>query len=153
MNSLARNFAFLCAGLLSLPLAAQDAGKAADFKPFQLVGEWKFVNLNTGVNYGGAIEIDVNGIDGKGIMKGKISYDGRQTNDKCSTKTLFSDQPVEAEIIKANADYRVTFQVPCATGASPRIFSWTLVCDANGLCSQPTVLPHGKGATFVKERK
>ena len=153
MRSSIAGFALLCGSLTGLPSMAQDATQAAEFKPFQLVGGWEFLNANTGVKYGGAIEIAVNAVDSKGVMKGQISYDGRQTNDKCGTKTLFNDQPVEAEILKANANYRVTFQVPCTKGASPRIFSWTLACDGNGLCSQPTVVAHGRGTTFVKEKK
>ena len=124
-----------------------------NFKPYKLVGGWKFVNSNTGANYGGDIELRINSVDDKGIMHGLISYDGRQTNDKCGTKPLFKDTPVEAEIIKSNKEYRITFQVPCPIGTSPKTFSLTFLCSDDGSCSYPTVLPWGKGVTTLTEER
>jgi len=146
-------FFILFAVMSIVPTFADDASRTPnDFKPYKLVGNWQFVNSNTGRNYGGDIEVAITSIDGNGTMHGLISYDGRQTNDKCSTKELFADKPVEAEIIKANNDYRVTFQVNCLTGVSPRVISWTLTC-AEAICSMPEVLPWGKGAKVLRETR
>ena len=122
------------------------------FKPYKLVGGWKFVNSSTGRNYGGDIEVEVSRVDEKGIMHGRISYDGRQSNDRCGTKPLFTDTPVEAEIVKLNKEYRITFQANCQVGVSPRTFSWTLLCDDDGVCSFPTALPWGNGVTTLTEK-
>lgn len=121
------------------------------FKPFKLVGDWKFVN-NGGTNYGGEIEIAINSVDSKGIMHGQASYDGRQTNSICGTKLLFNDKPVDAEIIKITEGYQITFEYPCLQGTSPRTKILTLVCDANGVCSMPEILPHGKGMTVLTNK-
>jgi hypothetical protein len=86
-------------------------------------------------------------------MHGRISYDGRQTNDQCSTKPLFIDTPVEAEIIRVGKDYRISFSVNCLKGSSPRVMSWTLICDESGTCSQPIVQPWGKGAITLTTQK
>ena len=151
------NFARIACYLIAmssiLPAFADDKPqKAEDFRPYKLIGDWKFVNSNSGRNYGGDIEVTITSIDGNGIMRGRISYDGRQTNDQCSTKELFSDKPVEAEIIKTNNEYRITFQVNCSTGISPRVVSWTLVCE-QATCSRPDVQPWGKGLMVLRESR
>ena len=134
------------------PVVAQTAPQATpDFKPYKLVGGWQFTNSNTGAKYGGDIEVAIESVDQKGVMRGRISYDGRQTNDKCGTKPLFTDTPVEAEITKKETDYNVSFQVNCSTGKSPRVFSWKLVCGQDGSCSQPSESAWGKGTTSLKE--
>lgn len=94
-----------------------------EFKPYKLLGDWQFVNTNSGVKFGGGIEVIIESIDQKGVMRGRISYDGRQTNDKCGTKPLFTDTPVEAEINKRESEYNVSFQLNCSAGKSPRVFS------------------------------
>ena len=154
MGKVAAQIAFFLLAMLSrMSTFADDKTQAPEnFKPYDMVGNWKFVNSNTGANYGGDIEVVINSIDSKGIMHGLISYDGRQTNDQCGTKPLFTDKPVEAELIKSNEDYRVTFQVNCLKGITPRIFSWTLVCSDNGVCSQPIVQPWGKGAIVLTKK-
>ena len=147
-------FFFLLLGVMPImpTLAGDKAGQAADFRPYKLVGDWQFVSSVTGRHYGGDIEVTITSIDGNGTMRGQISYDGRQTNDQCSTKRLFIDKPAEAEIIKTANDYRVTFQVDCLHGVSPRIISWTLTCK-EGACSMPDVLPWGQGAKVLRESR
>ena len=86
-------------------------------------------------------------------MHGRVSYDGRQTNDKCGTKPLFTDAPVEAEMIMKESEYNVSFQVNCSTGKSPRVFSWKLTCGQDGACSQPSDSPWGKGTISLKEMR
>ena len=124
---------------------------AQDFKAYKLQGEWTFTNTRTGVNYGGPIEVQVNSIDAKGVMKGQISYDGRQTNDKCTTKALFNDVPVDVEVIKSGTEYRLAYRLNCSVSPSPRDFSMTLSCNAEGVCSQPTERPWGKGLISLRE--
>ena len=142
------------ASLSVLPSLADDTvQRPEDFKPYKLVGDWKFISSNTGRNYSGDIEVVVNDIDSKGVMHGRMSYDGRQTNDQCSTKALFTDEPVEAEIVKSGKDYRITFSVNCLRGASPRVISWTLECASDGVCSKPDVRPWGKGVTALIEKR
>lgn len=85
--------------------SAQGGANADSFNPMQLVGEWKFQNRETGVKYGGEIAIDIVRAGSNGAMQGLLSYDGRQTNDNCSTRGLMSDTPVEAEIVKTQLGY------------------------------------------------
>jgi hypothetical protein len=140
--------------LLSPGIAsAQGAPHADGFKPVKLVGEWKFQNRETGVKYGGEIAIDILRTGGNGAMQGLLSYDGRQTNDKCSTRGLLSDTPVEAEVVKTQLGYQVTFRLNCASGESPRQFTWNLSCGSDGVCSEPTTRPWGVGIIAVGEKK
>lgn len=127
-----------------------DAGTKS-FEPYKLVGDWNFVNSNTGTKYGGDIEVVVKAMEPNGTMHGLISYDGRQTNDKCGTKPLFTDKPVEAEITKSANDYRIAFQVNCSSGISPRLVTWTLTCDDKGDCTQPEVQSWGRGRKLLRE--
>jgi hypothetical protein len=123
------------------------------FMPYKLVGGWQFQNEQTGVRYAGDIEVHVLSIDENGTMRGLISYDGRQSNDKCGTKALFTDVPVPAEIIKGDNEYRITFSTSCQVAPSPRTITWTLVCADDGVCSRPNVLPWGRGRTFLREQR
>lgn len=86
-------------------------------------------------------------------MQGRISYDGRQLNDVCSTVGLLTDKPVETEVIKSGNAYKVAFSVNCARGASPRVFVWALECAADGVCTQPNDSARGKGATTLTEKR
>jgi hypothetical protein len=139
--------------LLSLSVFADDqATSLAGFNPYELVGGWQFVNSNSGTKYGGEIKVKVNSLEKSGSMRGTISYDGRQLNDSCGTRGVFSDEPVEAEVIKLRDEYRISFMTKCSRGQSPRLFSWTLVCSG-ATCSQPTVLPHGKGVLTLTEKR
>jgi len=141
------------ATLSTLPTFADDSPQNPDgFKPYKLVGNWQFHSSNSGRDFGGDIEVAIISIDSTGIMHGKISYDGRQTNDQCSTKELFNDKPAEVEIIKTNNDYRITFQVNCKTGVTPRVISWTLRCE-EATCSRPEVQAWGKGVTVLTEKR
>ena len=132
--------------------ADDQSASVRDFSPYELVGEWQFVNSRSGTKYGGDVKVKVNGIDKAGSMRGSISYDGRQLNDSCGTRGVFSDEPVDAEVIKSRDEYRISFMAKCARGQSPRLFSWTLVCSG-AVCSQPTVLPHGTGVLSLTERR
>jgi len=135
-------------------VASAQAGAQPDgFKPVKLVGEWKFQNRETGVKYGGEIAIDILRAGGNGPMQGLLSYDGRQTNDKCSTRGLLSDTPVEAEIVKTQLGYQISFRLNCASGESPRQFTWNLSCGNDGVCSEPTSRPWGAGTITVGEKK
>lgn len=155
VKSFAAQYIFSLFAMLSAAMCFADdkMQKSEDFKPYKLAGDWKFVNSNTGVKYGGDVEVVINNMDSKGVLHGRISYDGRQTNDKCGTKALFTDKPVEAEIIKTNEGYRVTYEVPCSIGVSPRVFSRSLACTDHGICSQPEVLPWGKGVLSLTEKR
>lgn len=132
--------------------ADESTSKIDAFAPYELVGDWHFTNSTSGRKYGGDVKVTIDSIDGAGVMRGKVSYDGRQTNDMCSTRGVFSDDPVPAEIIKADDSYRISFMVNCVKGQSPRLRSWTLVCE-NGICSRPEVLPHGSGRLALKEKR
>jgi hypothetical protein len=133
-------------------LADDPPASVESFSPYELVGDWQFVNSNSGTKYGGDIRIKVTGLDKSGSMRGTISYDGRQLNDSCGTRGVFNDDPVEAEVVKLRDEYRISFMAKCFRGQSPRLFSWTLVCSGP-ICSQPTVLPHGKGALTLTEKR
>jgi hypothetical protein len=141
----------------AVPLSALGGEGNPDqgFKPFKLTGNWKFVNSNTGVNYGGDIEVAIESVDPTGIMHGHISYDGRQTDDQCGTKPLFVDTPVEAEVMKRGNEYRVSYSVKCLKGESPRRRSLTVVCGEDGVCSSPKpfVLAWGTGMTVLKIKR
>ncbi len=141
---------FLCI-VISTPTLAQDAAsKPERFTPFELVGEWQFTNSG-GVRYGGDVKVAVTSIDGNSLMRGLVSYDGRQTNEKCGTRQLSGDEPVDAEVMKSGGQYRISFKMKCLRGESPRRFDWTLVCDG-ATCVQPTLAPNGKGAITVVEK-
>ena len=141
--------------LVCSPFVASSQGgvQPASFKPLKLVGEWKFQNRETGVKYGGAIAIDLLNVLANGSIKSLVSYDGRQTNDKCSTRGLIADTPVDAEVVKTPLGYQVTFQLKCSIGESPRPFTWNLSCASDGVCSEPTTRPWGTGAIAVSETK
>ncbi|MCV2357625.1 hypothetical protein LNV08_01400 [Paucibacter sp. TC2R-5] len=123
-----------------------------NFKPYELVGDWIFLNSSSGTKYGGDVAVKIDKLDKLGTMRGMISYDGRQLNDACGTRGVLSDEPVAAEIIKSRDEYRISFMTKCLRGQSPRLFSWTLVCDTAS-CTQPTVLPHGRGVLTLTEKR
>lgn len=137
--------------LAASSVAEEEPNKPEGFSPYELVGGWQFVNSSSGNKYGGDIRVKVNSMDKPGVMRGMISYDGRQLNDVCGTRGVFSDEPVEAEVIKSKGEYSISFRAKCLWGESPRLFSWTLVCEG-ATCSQPTVLPHGRGALTLTEK-
>ena len=135
------------------PGAANEATvKPETFKPFELTGDWYFTNNNSGVRYGGDVKVSIVSIDATGVMRGKVSYDGRQTNDVCSTRGLFSDDPVDAEVIRGANEYKISFNIKCAKGNSPRLRSWTLTCE-NNVCTRPEVASHGKGLLTLNEKR
>lgn len=146
--------AYIAALLCSPAVAsAQASSQSEGFKPVKLVGEWQFQNRETGVKYGGEIAIDILRAGSTGAMQGLVSYDGRQTNDKCSTRGLLSDNPAEAEVVKTQLGYQVAFRLKCASGESPRQFKWNLSCGSDGVCSEPTTRPWGTGIISVREKK
>lgn len=137
-------------GYSSLASAQEQKGSPDQFKPFKMSGEWTFVGSNSGRKYGGNASLDVKEIDGSGKMRGMVSFDGRQTNDNCSTRGVFSDEPVQAEVLKTPSGYLVSFMLNCLKGESPRSRTWELTC-ASGVCTRPEVLPHGNGVLTLKE--
>lgn len=146
----------IAATLLSLLLGltsatAADSNNANDaFKPYKLVGGWDFTSGNSGRKYSGDVWIEVNAIAADGIMHGKVSFDGRQTNDNCSTRDVFKDDPVDAEIRKTAVGYDVSFMLKCSKGESLRARQWTLTCDGD-TCTRPELAPNGKGMLTVKQ--
>lgn len=131
---------------------AQDAASQANaFRPYELVGEWQFTNTN-GVRYRGDIKVAIASADPNGVMRGRVSYDGRQTNDKCTTRPVVTDAPVDAEVVRSDNGYRVTFQLTCLSGESPRPFQWVLGCES-GVCTQTTVVPNGRGLITLRENR
>lgn len=137
--------------MLSAVVSANEATSEA-FKPYSLVGNWHFTNANTGVKFGGDMKVQINTIDNSGVMRGQLSLDGRQTNDNCGTMGAFSDEPVEVEVTKAKGEYQMSFRLKCSKGESPRTYNWTFACDGVS-CVRPTVLPHGKGAATLQEKR
>ena len=149
-------FSRFLAILMLLPLAvsvgAQESpAKAESFIPYELVGGWQFVN-NGGTKYSGDIKVKINSVDTTGAMRGMISYDGRQTNDVCGTRGVFSDEPVEAEIIKTKDEYKISFMTKCLRGVSPRLASWTLTCEGATCTQQDASTRVTGGKTLVEKR-
>lgn len=134
-------------------VSAQASAPLESFKAVKLIGEWQFQNRETGVKYGGEITIEILRAASTGAMQGLVSYDGRQTNDKCSTRGLLSDTPAEAEVVNTQSGYQVAFRLKCASGESPRQFKWNLSCGSDGVCSEPTTRPWGTGIIYVREKK
>jgi hypothetical protein len=132
--------------------SSETAGQTLPFKPYELVGDWSFTNSNTGVHFKGDVKVMLTSVDSSGVMRGKISYDGRQTNDACSTRGVFSDTPIDVEATKTPNEYRLVFSIKCASGESPRRREWTLVCE-NDVCTRPLVLPHGQGRLALREKR
>ena len=146
--------AVLCTLLVPLHSAFgnEGAGPTVPFKPYELVGDWNFVNSNTGVQFKGDVKVMLTSIDASGVMRGKVSYDGRQTNNACSTQGVFSDTPIDIEATKTSNEYRLVFSIKCVSGESPRRRDWTLVCE-NDVCVRPEVLPHGQGRLALREKR
>lgn len=146
--------ALACLGLPFLA-TAQTAGTVPTpeaFQPFRLVGEWHFTNSQTGRRFGGPVLVTVDSLEAGGAMRGTVSYDGRQTNDACSTRGLFKDEPVPAEITRTADGYLLSYSIPCARGASPRLRQVQLACG-NGLCTRPEVQAWGRGELVLKEER
>ena len=116
----------------------------------KMAGEWTFVSSNTGRKYRGDVRLDVWETNGSGKMQGIVYFDGRQTNDICSTKSIWNPGPAKAYVEKRPTGYYVSFKTNCSVGKSPRLKEWELTCE-NGVCTRPEVLPHGKGILKLKE--
>ena len=138
---------------ISILLFVSFTAFAQDFKPYKLTGSWSFQNARTGQGYGGAVEVSADSIDDKGIVKGMISYDGRQLNDRCTTKPAFTDKPVPVEITKLPTGMRLDFQLECAIGPSPKLFSQNYTCSAQGVCTSPMGNSNGSGAVTLTEKR
>ena len=143
----------LCPGLLLLTCTVVSAQEsAATFKPYALNGRWQFTNSQTRVTYGGDIKVQTKSINSTGVMRGVISYDGRQTNDNCSTRGVFSDTAVDADLTKTEKGYKISFKLSCVGGESPRAYDWTLLCKANASL-QTTALAHGNSEISLTEQR
>ena len=132
--------------------ASEVVGQSVAFKPYELVGDWNFVNSSTGTQFKGDVKITLTNVDSASVMRGKLSYDGRQTNDVCSTRGVFSDTPIDIEVTKTSNEYLMSFIIKCAAGESPRRRDWKLVCE-NDVCIRPEVLPHGQGRLSLREKR
>ena len=148
-RNLLRIIIILMTGLCSASYSAEPSAQTEPFTPYRLVGGWSFVNSNTGTKYGGDAKVNIDSIGTSGLMHATVSYDGRQTNDICTTRGVFSDKPVEAEVEKTSQGYIVSFNIGCVKGQSPRLRSWTLTCN-DGLCTEPEIEPWGKGMLTLK---
>lgn len=154
MNRLLATIVSACAiTMASLPASQAQAAEATPeaFKPYRMVGAWTFRNHNTAQQFGGAIEVSVVSRDADRTLRGLLSWDGRQTNDRCGTRTSAGDKPVEAELMRTENSYQISFRVNCAKGENPRQFNWVLTCDGKGECSERTAQPWGEGSRFLRE--
>lgn len=116
--TLARLFVSLIP-LLVFPLAhAEDKEVLSDAITY--VGRWDFKNSQTGMKFGGDMKIVLKEklpTPEQDILtyKGKISFDGRETNDKCGTVGSFGgDTPVDVLWEQKGDDVILSYRVPCA---------------------------------------
>jgi hypothetical protein len=134
----------MAAALTSSTVLSQTAPPAA----LLLKGEWAFQNTQTKVKYGGPFEVYSISEAAPGRYAVRVSYDGRETNDKCSTRGPLRDTPVEGVLSRSEGGYDLEFKLICPFGQSPRLFQYSLKCDAAGVCMQGTSRPWGEG--FVR---
>ena len=153
MNNFISLLISLFIGFLFLsPVYAQEkVVKPTLQKNIVLKGEWRFENSSTGNKYRGDIEINLGIADDNGVYHGKVSYDGYQTNDGCSTKSGFSDKPVDAEAIQVGNNYKVRFMLNCPRRSSPRSYDWELVYGADGFYTQDFSNKNGVGIISLKK--
>jgi len=119
-----------------------------------LRGEWTFRSSFTHRHYSGDVEIRLGPADVAGVYHGKVSYDGQQTNDRCSTKSGFSsDEPVDAQVTREGNNLRVKFVLKCPIDPSPRPFEWTLTGGSDGVFTQEIQNNNGAGLISVKQVK
>lgn len=138
-------------GFLSTTYAQEPVMKSAPPDKIVLKGEWSFTNSSTGRHYGGDVEIRLGAADESGVYHGKISYDGRQTSQQCSTRSGFSPhKPVDARAVRVGDNYRVSFIVNCAIGPSPRSFDWELVHGPDRVYTRALSNANGSGMLSVK---
>jgi hypothetical protein len=117
-----------------------------------LNGRWIFTSSVTGRGYRGDIQVKLGPADARGVQVGKISYDGQQTNDRCSTKSGFSsDKPVDVEAIRKGERYFLKFFLNCPIGESPRLFELELVKGAENVWTMDRSAGHGIGLISLKE--
>lgn len=133
------------ATLMSLAAAVATAQTAADSSSLRLVGDWSFQNTQTKVKYGGAFEVVATSEPSPGRHAVRVTYDGRETNDRCSTKTALGETPVDGVLVKTDKGYDLEFILICPMGPSPRPFKYSLTCDPQGTCTQATARPWGEG--------
>lgn len=101
---------------------SQDKDSA--FTPISYVGRWEFKNTQSGTVYTGEMKIVLTekapeAEQGVQSFKGKYSFDGRQTNDKCSTFGVFgTDKPIDLLWDQKGEDVVLTYELPCNFRAS-----------------------------------
>ena len=153
MNKCTSLVMLLFIGFLSLSAAyaQEQVLKPTPQKNIVLKGKWTFTSSSSGNHYGGDIEIKLDPADDNGVYHGKVSYDGYQTDDGCSTKSGFSDKPVDAETIRVGSNYRLRFTLNCPRGRSPRPYDWELVYGADGVYTRDFSNKNGVGIISVKQ--
>jgi hypothetical protein len=116
--TLARLFVSLIP-LLVFPLAhGEDKEVLSDAITY--VGRWDFKNSQNGMKFGGDMKIVLKeklptSEPDTFTFKGKISVDGRETNDKCGTVGSFgADTPVDVLWEQKGDDVILSYRVPCA---------------------------------------
>jgi hypothetical protein len=115
--SVLRQMAMLFALLASSIVLAQDKTTTADTVTY--AGRWDFTNTQNGKTFGGEMKVALlerlsSSESDVEAFKGKLSFDGRQTNDKCGTFSGFgSDKPVDLLWEQKSDDVVLTYKLPC----------------------------------------
>lgn len=142
----------LAGAVLAASVSSGGAALAADASlgnprdPVRLTGKWTFTSSSSLRHYGGDIVLRLAAAEPDGTRRGWVSYDGRQTNDRCSTKSGFSaDEPVDASASFEGSALIVQFLLRCPIGESPRAFKWTLVRGEDGSYAEELAHMNGSG--------
>jgi len=124
----------------SLTSSAQDAVPQSAWAT-ALKGRWVFTSSVTGRGHRGDIDVKLRPPDTRGVQVGKISYDGQQTNDRCSTKAGFtSDYPVDVESVRTGDKYFLKFALNCQSARARDGLSGNS-CEARTVLGQWTEMP------------
>lgn len=138
------SFIFLMASTLAF---AQD--KSAVMDAVTYVGRWDFKNSQSGQTFGGDMKIvlqekQVSSEPDVDVFKGKLSFDGRETNDKCGTVSTFGkDTPVDVLWEQKGDDVVLSYKVPCPT-QDPRVVTKRFTARSDGIVREYS-LQWGKG--------
>ena len=122
--------------------------------PITFTGAWFFKNSETGTEFKGDMKVVLTAVvekkDGGISYSGLYSYDGRQTNNKCSTYGIFGgDKPVALRFDHKGEKVYLTLNLPCPVGAGVQNTQIAFNFD-RGTIQRESNQPWGKGYQSLK---
>jgi len=121
MRSITRVFGRTLLGLIfGVPMSwALAEGSHAFFEPLTYAGRWDFKNSQSGQMFGGEMKVVLHEKLASSepeveVFKGRLSFDGRQTNSKCGTVSTFGkDTPVDVLWEQKGEVVVLSYILPC----------------------------------------